>query len=214
MKRTLVLFVILGVASLATATTLGMVLSVGSIQTSIDTVYLFPPGTPTVTPGFTGRPGTYDTFDFRVPDLPDRFYIRWHDTQQQGIVLDQTNPQLDLWYTLPLSDSRVKLHMVNGIEEAGTTLRQVSALRATPSLFQGSTRLSFSVASPNPVRVDVCDATGRTVRTLFVGQRSAGACNLVWNAHDDADRVVQPGVYFVRVTVGPDRSTTKLVLTD
>ncbi len=60
-----------------------------------------------------------------------------------------------------------------------------------------------------PVTVQIYDLLGRNVRTSRRG--TSGAYELVWNGVDDAGRRLQPGVYFVRASVGRHVLTRSVV---
>jgi hypothetical protein len=167
-------------------------------------------------PGLSGAPRTADSADFPgFPEWPDGVEL-WARTSGQGTILDITRITRDSAYYFNVSAPAPSVYfsMLSGVEEGTSALRPVSGLKASPSLFTGITRLSFNVNVPGKVRAEICDATGRTVRTLIAGERPAGAASALWNARDDAGKAVQPGIYFARVTVGSATATTKLILTD
>lgn len=68
--------------------------------------------------------------------------------------------------------------------------------------FCGSTRLSFSLDSPQHVKVAVYDAEGRMVRTLLEESLSAGVHALQWDGRDGNAEAVASGVYFCVVEAG------------
>jgi hypothetical protein len=80
-----------------------------------------------------------------------------------------------------------------GLEAAATALTGVSPNPAT-----SGTRVSFALARPGHVRLEVYDLHGARVRTLADGESGAGRFDLRWEGDDDAGHAVAPGVYFVR----------------
>jgi len=50
-----------------------------------------------------------------------------------------------------------------------------------------------------PMRLEVCDARGRRVRTLWSGPHPAGRHVLVWDGRDDRGRPTASGIYLVRL---------------
>jgi flagellar basal-body rod modification protein FlgD len=58
--------------------------------------------------------------------------------------------------------------------------------------------LRASLATPAAVTLLVQDASGRTVRTLSLGQRGAGAFEVGWDGRDDRGNTVAPGHYTVK----------------
>lgn len=82
----------------------------------------------------------------------------------------------------------------------------------TASLVAGGRRVSFELAAPTDVAVDVLDAEGRVVRHLGAGvlggnppepfEAGSLAQQVFWDHRDDRGKAVAPGVYKVRVSAG------------
>lgn len=81
------------------------------------------------------------------------------------------------------------------------------ALTAAPNPFgDGGTRLSFALAAPGNVTLDVYDVRGRRVRTLDLESLAAGSHTVAWDGTDGAGRTVAPGVYIVHLSAGSERT--------
>ena len=96
-----------------------------------------------------------------------------------------------------------------------------------PGPAPGLAGLAFAPAAPNPareafslryvlpregfVRLAIFDATGRRVRELVAGTRSAGDQSVPWDLRDGDGASVRPGVYFARLDVDGRVLTEKLV---
>ncbi len=84
---------------------------------------------------------------------------------------------------------------------------------AWPNPFSGATTLPFGLREDAAVRLEIFDAAGRRVRTLFRGARGAGEYRVAWDGADDRGRPVASGVYFARLVAGVRaRAVRKLVL--
>jgi hypothetical protein len=83
--------------------------------------------------------------------------------------------------------------------------------RAYPNPFTSGTRADFSVARPCMVKIDVQDVRGRLVTTLLNESLVAGAHSVAWNGWDEQGRRAASGVYFLRVNVGGDVNTLRVV---
>jgi Cu/Zn superoxide dismutase len=90
---------------------------------------------------------------------------------------------------------------------ARTTLHQ-----NVPNPFNPTTVISFELAAPDHVRLDVFDVAGRRVTTLVDGVRAAGPSQAAWNGRDAHGRPVSSGVYFYRLLAGGTSQTKKMVL--
>ena len=84
--------------------------------------------------------------------------------------------------------------------------RVLLALGANPS--SDAARITYTVPTSGPVTVDVYDATGRLVDSLWNGWQMAGAHTLSWNTGS-----VRAGSYFVRLQAGGARRTARVTVT-
>ncbi|HTY07725.1 MAG TPA: FlgD immunoglobulin-like domain containing protein, partial [Candidatus Edwardsbacteria bacterium] len=81
-----------------------------------------------------------------------------------------------------------------------------------PNPAHGGTAIGFTLPRAMPVALAVYDVCGRQVRVLADGMLAAGGHSLAWDGHDDADRPVAAGVYFMRLTADGAGLTRKVVL--
>jgi len=81
-----------------------------------------------------------------------------------------------------------------------------------PNPARQSARWSYSLPRAAPMRVEVFDASGRHVRTLTDGERSAGRGEIGWDLRDLAGRPVGAGLYFVKARLGGEEWTRRLVV--
>jgi hypothetical protein len=81
-----------------------------------------------------------------------------------------------------------------------------------PNPFRGSTRMFFWVPrEPGPVRLQVFDAAGQKIKNLVDGQMGPGRYTAFWDGRDDREKLVRPGVYFVRLVSMAGTRTNKMV---
>ncbi|RMD58836.1 T9SS C-terminal target domain-containing protein [Candidatus Parcubacteria bacterium] len=71
-----------------------------------------------------------------------------------------------------------------------------------PNPFNPSTTISYSVAAAGDVQLQIYNALGQVVRTLFSGRAPAGNYTLTWDGRDDGGRLLSSGPYFYRLRVG------------
>jgi len=67
-------------------------------------------------------------------------------------------------------------------------------------------RLRFELPEPGPVRIDVFDVSGRRMPGGMNAAMSAGAHEVVWQAHD-----LEPGIYMARLSSGGRSESVRLV---
>ncbi len=84
--------------------------------------------------------------------------------------------------------------------------------RGAPNPFSAGTRLDFTLARAGDARLEIFNASGRRVRTLQAGLLSPGRHTAAWNGRDDRGGRVGAGIYFARLTSGPEQASCRLVL--
>lgn len=82
-----------------------------------------------------------------------------------------------------------------------------------PNPFNPSTVISYDLAGPARVELQIYDLAGRLVHTLRAGDETAGRHELSWQGRDEAGRPVATGVYLYRLRAGNEVETRRMVLT-
>jgi hypothetical protein len=85
-------------------------------------------------------------------------------------------------------------------------------LAVGPNPTRGPCRLSFVLAQPGVVRLDLHDGSGRRVRTLLDGPLGAGAHATPWDGRDAAGRLVPRGLYFARLVTPAGTSERRVAV--
>jgi hypothetical protein len=105
----------------------------------------------------------------------------------------------------------------NAVEESNNlnNLPLITALYAPKPnpVINGLAKISFSIAEPSRVLLNIYDASGRAVKTLVNEMTSSGVYNKVWNGKDDNNREVAEGVYFYTLETSNQKFTKKMVYT-
>lgn len=89
---------------------------------------------------------------------------------------------------------------------------QAASITCAPNPFNPRTELRLNVPRAGQARVEVFDARGRRVRSLFAGSIASGPSTLVWDGDDDAGRACASGIYEVRALVPGDLLRTRIAL--
>jgi hypothetical protein len=87
-----------------------------------------------------------------------------------------------------------------------------AVLPNVPNPFRRSTRISFLLPESRAVAAAVFDVHGKRVRTLLEGPRDPGRHDLIWDGRDHEGRLLQSGVYWVRVDAGEFHEARRVVL--
>ena len=102
------------------------------------------------------------------------------------------------------------LHRTSGVED--TPRSYVLSVSNYPNPFNPRTTVKYTVPSRGIVDIDVYDANGARVATLFHGERNAGAYSIDWDGRTDDAAVAASGVYFARITHNGAVRSQKMVL--
>jgi flagellar hook assembly protein FlgD len=81
-----------------------------------------------------------------------------------------------------------------------------------PNPFNPSTIITFGLEAEGSVSLRVYDVSGRLVRVIVEGKRSARHYREAWDGKDENGVAVASGVYFYRLTGGNYTHTRKMVL--
>lgn len=98
------------------------------------------------------------------------------------------------------------------LQEVVTAPRTTGFKAIHPNPFNPQTTVTFTLSSPERVRIAIYDVRGTLVRRLADQAMPVGEHSLVWNGADDAGRTASSGIYFVRLLAGSFTETRKIVM--
>ncbi len=108
--------------------------------------------------------------------------------------------------------------IVTGIEEKGRFRWESADIRETrlyppvPNPFTGAALIRYTLNTERQTLMQVCDITGRVIRTLVHSTQKPGRYSLVWDGKDNTGRAVASGIYICRFVAGDYQRNTKLIL--
>ncbi len=73
--------------------------------------------------------------------------------------------------------------------------------QSCPNPFNASTSIHYMLSEQGNVCLDIYNAEGEKVRTLFHGFKTPGKYKLTWNGQSDDNSLVSSGVYFCRLVI-------------
>ena len=98
------------------------------------------------------------------------------------------------------------------IEESINTGLEVGQINCYPNPFVHSTTIEFSLNKSSIVNIEIYDLSGNLIKqALFQQQLPPGSHSVQWDATNERDRSVSPGIYIYQVKSGNNVSTGKLV---
>jgi hypothetical protein len=108
---------------------------------------------------------------------------------------------------------------VDDLAPAGPPALRTALLPNYPNPFNPETTVPFTVGAgegwggePVPVRLAICDCTGRRLAVLEDRPLAPGLYRLRWDGRNDAGENLASGVYFTHLVVGGRHYSRKLVL--
>ena len=87
-----------------------------------------------------------------------------------------------------------------------------ATVRTFPNPFNPQTTIVYTVPVFGFVTVSIYDAQGAHIRDLVCEDTTPGDHVTTWDGRNDAGTRVTSGVYFLRMTVGNQKASDKLVL--
>jgi len=107
----------------------------------------------------------------------------------------------------------LKYDPATGVTHDGEVGTRVRLFPASPNPSDGSTEIAFEVAADVPrATLAVYGVAGELVSVLLDGPAVAGPRTVMWDGTDRRGSAVAGGVYFVKLMVGDETATRKIVL--
>ncbi|MBU8871279.1 MAG: S8 family serine peptidase [Gemmatimonadales bacterium] len=154
-----------------------------------------------------------DNYSADIPGQPDDTLVEYYleAVSTNGVIThdpDSGGPGAPGNYHdfLVSSPSPVSLNGQDGLPNV------TSLAAAVPNPFNPRTLVSFTLAAPGPVRLDVFNLKGQLVRTLVDSHLEAGPHAEVWNGCDVTGLEVGSGVYLYRLETGEGVLEGKMLL--
>jgi hypothetical protein len=123
-------------------------------------------------------------------------------------------PNVTYYYRLNVRDSQGNVQLfgpVTGRREGSVvSVEFLGAPKPNPAA--GLSTIAFRIAKPEFVRLSVLDVNGRKVATIHEGMMLPGDYSRTWNARNDREALVAPGVYFFALTTSEGMKTTRLAV--
>ncbi len=99
---------------------------------------------------------------------------------------------------------------INATSGIGNVSNSAGALSLFPNPAKDKISISYSLAYPANVNIEVCDAVGKNVQILTLGGQYSGPHSLEL----DLDHKLSAGIYFVKLVAGNDRQAAKFTIVD
>ena len=178
-------------------------------------------------------------FDVYRSETPDEKFVKINPAHIKGAGTDSTTHDYKFidesavvgktyyYYieSISFSGEREKSRTIKIIIDASGKARVTSLMRPTasallqnfPNPFNPETWIPFHLAKDADVTLRIFDIRGKEIRTIHLGQRSAGyydskAKAVLWDGRDSYGQEVCSGIYFYNIAAGTFNSTRKLTI--
>ena len=88
---------------------------------------------------------------------------------------------------------------VTSVGDPGAILTSFALNQNYPNPFNPTTQITYALAAPGVVSLQIYNVLGQVVATLVNGNSGAGTFNVTWNGKDDLGRPAASGVYIYRL---------------
>ena len=95
---------------------------------------------------------------------------------------------------------------------AGSVPSGAGILALAPNPFNPSTTIAFVNPEPGRVRLSVYDAMGRRVSVILDEVMAGGTMSAQWRGRDRSGLPAPSGVYFLRLEIGREVCTRKMMI--
>lgn len=127
-----------------------------------------------------------------------------HRYIQYKAIFEYSNPaQLPI-----LKEVKINYEEVEGLEE----IVQPSTRTMTVNPYDNGWLISFFLSESQSVLLDIYDASGRKIYRRIFDNLSQGEHSIAWGGCDKSGITLPQGVYFVRLSLGDETQTTRVVL--
>ncbi len=105
-------------------------------------------------------------------------------------------------------------NLISSVGDGGFPVEEIKAKLYPnhPNPFNPATTLAFELPQDSVVTLTILDVSGRLVKTLVSGPRSAGFHRVVWRGNDEHNKAVASGVYFSSLSVNGVQDARKMIL--
>lgn len=81
-----------------------------------------------------------------------------------------------------------------------------------PNPFSDNTRIAFTLAGEATVKIDIYNSNSELVKNLLIKKKPAGLHTVDWNARDQNNKTVKPGIYIARIQADNESKSIRLMV--
>ena len=130
-----------------------------------------------------------------------------------GITVGQGSDRLKSISAMKSTVSQMSRSVVLDVRSANE-IREANfrLLGNYPNPFNPNTVISVSLTKPTQLTVEIYNALGQKISTLFSGLKQSGDVSFNWNGKNEQGKIVPSGIYFYKISDAEIMKTGKMVL--
>ncbi|MBD3234598.1 MAG: T9SS type A sorting domain-containing protein [candidate division Zixibacteria bacterium] len=94
----------------------------------------------------------------------------------------------------------------------GSVPESITTFNAYPNPFNATTQISFQLAEPGNVQIDIFNIRGQRIANLMNGFQNSGNISVVWSGMTNQEQEASSGIYFCKIKANNKIAVKKLVL--
>jgi len=142
------------------------------------------------------------------PEVTPQTYL----INTQNVAVGDATSDSGSWMVESIAGCLTIIDSTSAITSAPDKLEKFSLLQNYPNPFNQNTTIDFAIEQAGPVRLEVYNLLGQSVKTLVRGKYDLGEYSVIWNGHSDTGQVLESGIYFLCLQTGERVQTRKMVL--
>jgi hypothetical protein len=138
----------------------------------------------------------------------------WIETRPGVDNLADNNMREDRYYFTGLYPTIADNNTNQTVQFQGINSANIIRLEVMPNPLSKSTTILWQIPQDGYSSVNIYDATGRLVKTLFYGKNESRPYTINWERNDESGQKVKAGVYFCELKTPNQTLRTKLIVTN
>jgi len=165
------------------------------------------------------RPLTREIMEQLTAEQKRQILTRIHDMQKGGATPEEIRQAvnallLKFGITPPeMNYESDKKSWESSSNDTGSDNTIIAGSGNFPNPFNPHTRISYTLAKPEKVKIQVFNINGQLVRTLIDSYQSGGNYACIWNGVLENGEPAPSGLYFYRIDAGGEQLVRRMTLT-
>lgn len=131
---------------------------------------------------------------------------------ESGAIITWEDPRSFHTTRSDIYAQRVDSAGLTGIKEMPGKIPKVTLFQNYPNPFLQTTKIRYELDIEREALLQICDLTGRVVRTLINEHQKPGFYSIHWDGKSDSGDNLPNGIYFFKLNVGDETYSRKMIV--